>query len=319
MIKEKFRKNLKNYLISSHNIFISFAFILVARILHYLRYFKAKKAARSKFRHEQKRAVRVKEITTPIIFKSRILFDVTYSTKCWENDWRRVLNSRFLEKNLRINNYAFSDRVVVINNISDNKEVINRAKELVRKGILTRYYLVDDYANEALSYFKIPKESFAGGYFYSISELVEIYLCKTKYLLHYAGDTLLQNKTNWINEGLLAIENENAKVVDPCCDAGFSHDRAAAIRETDKFFIGYGFSDRCYLIRTSDFKALIYNSTHPASNRYPEYGGESFEKRVDSWMQNNGWMRFTHKKAYYLHFNYFKNPFDRELDEKNKQ
>ncbi|GHV56053.1 hypothetical protein FACS1894182_01830 [Bacteroidia bacterium] len=66
------------------------------------------------------------------------------------------------------------------------------------------------------------------------------------------------------------------------------------------FQTGYGFSDQCYLVRTNDFRAPIYNYTHPASERYPEHGGESFEKRVDSWMRSNSLKRLTSVQESYI-------------------
>ena len=40
-----------------------------------------------------------------------------------------------------------------------------------------------------------------------------------------------------------------------------------------------------------DFKAPIYNEANPVSERYPKYGGETFEKRVDSWIRNHKYLR----------------------------
>jgi hypothetical protein len=62
-----------------------------------------------------------------------------------------------------------------------------------------------------------------------------------------------------------------------------------------------------YLVRTVDFRVLIYEEINDASERYPKYGGELFEKRVDSWMRNHGNIRATSKQASYLHQNFTKN------------
>jgi hypothetical protein len=65
--------------------------------------------------------------------------------------------------------------------------------------------------------------------------------------------------------------------------------------------VGFGFSDQCFLVRTADFRAPIYNELNDLSARYPGYGGELFEKRVDAWMRNHGFLRATFKHGTYLH------------------
>jgi hypothetical protein len=72
----------------------------------------------------------------------------------------------------------------------------------------------------------------------------------------------------------------------------------------DNFYIGYGFPDQCYLVRTNDFRQQIYSYTHPASERYPKYGEELFEKRVDSFMRTKERYRLTSIKANYIHSNF---------------
>jgi hypothetical protein len=68
-----------------------------------------------------------------------------------------------------------------------------------------------------------------------------------------------------------------------------------------------------YLVKTADFKAPIYNETHPESERYPEYGGELFEKRVDSWMRRHDYQRLTFKHGSYIHKNFPKNRLKRKM------
>ena len=77
--------------------------------------------------------------------------------------------------------------------------------------------------------------------------------------------------------------------------------------------MGFGFSDQCFLVRSKDFKASIYNESNPASERYPEHGGETFEKRVDSWMRNHNYQRLTFKHGYYLHEDFPANKYLRKL------
>ena len=51
-------------------------------------------------------------------------------------------------------------------------------------------------------------------------------------------------------------------------------------------------------------KMGIFNEQHPDSERYPVYGGELFEKRVDAYMRNHKLLRITSKHASYVHKNH---------------
>ena len=105
--------------------------------------------------------------------------------------------------------------------------------------------------------------------------------------------------------------DSRVKVCNLDWDENHREAKGGATGETDDFHIGTGFSDQCYLVRTEEFRQRIYNETHPASARYPKYGGELFEKRVDSWMQNHGHLRATYKHGHYIHKNWPLPPFAR--------
>ena len=212
-------------------------------------------------------------------------------------------------------NIAFDERVLFINNVSDIDEVRQYADVKIKNNVIDKYYLVDDYADKALDFFNISKNSFKGGYYYSIAELVGIYLCKTQYLLHFSSDsTLEKNQSDWIEQALAVFSTQkNVLVANPTWDFKYKEAKKESIGELDDFYLGYGFSDQCYLIRADDFKKDIYNETHEASNRYPEYGGDLFEKRVDSYMRNHELLRITSKNSSYIHSNFPKKGLKRIL------
>src|SRR5574344_2438379 len=70
-----------------------------------------------------------------------------------------------------------------------------------------------------------------------------------------------------------------------------------------QYGLSYGFSDQCYLIRVDEFKRRIYNFKNEASERYPKYGGELFEKRVDAYLRDNRRLRAIDFKANYISLN----------------
>lgn len=235
-------------------------------------------------------------------------FEITFETKCYENDWEYLLKTNYLDLMIERCNVKFKFRQLVINNVNDLNKVKRYAQIKVNQGVIDAFYVVDDYINDALKYFDTDRESFGKGFNYSSSELVGLYLSKTKYHLHFSSDAFLPklSKNDWISEACQIMDLESKYVVaNPCWDYRFVDAISQSVySNAGNFIVGYGFSDQCYLVRTADFRAQIYNFKHPDSERYPKYGGELFEKRVDSFMRTNHLLRLTHTKESYVHRNF---------------
>ncbi len=239
---------------------------------------------------------------------------VTFETKCWENDWEPILKTNHLRNLINRNNFKFKERVLFINNVHDYDLVAKHAQALVDSGILTKFYIVKDYAKEALDFFEITKQSLGNGYVYSIAELVSIYLCKTPYLLHFSGDTYIPKKVNWIPEAIsLFKKHKDIKVINLLWDNDHYHAQQESTKITSKYYFGQGFSDQMYFVRTKDVRAKIFNEHHPLSQRYPPYGGELFEKRMDAWMRANNFKRVTFKNIIYEDKKMPRNAFEKKL------
>lgn len=241
---------------------------------------------------------------------------VTFETKVWEKDWEYILKGNYLDKMISVNNYNFSKKQIIINNVKNRCLVEKYCENKIKEGVIDCYFSVEDYATEVLNHFGLSFDSFQGGYYYSIAELLGIYKCETEYLLHFSGDSFLKkNNHNWINDAIEVMKNQpNIFVANPTWNGKFSEAKNESFDETEKFYVGYGFSDQTYLIRTADFKRKIYNEKNRMSERYPKYGGELFEKRVDSFMRNNEKLRITHKKSSYLSSNFPKDWFSRKIN-----
>ena len=226
----------------------------------------------------------------------------TFETKCWEGDWRYMLFTDHILKNISRCNHSFDYKVLLINNVSDPAEVIRAANALVLKGVLTSFHLVSDYADAALKFFNLSKSDLGIGYVYSIAELVGIYLCQTEYLVHFSGDSMLLSRASadWVTSSINLMETY-PHVKTAALRWSFKGAKAESFNEDDNFFIGSGFSDQNYLIKIRDFKDDIYRSRHFMSERYPGYGGELFEKRVDSWLRTNHYLRAMWKHDAYSH------------------
>ena len=226
---------------------------------------------------------------------------ITFGTNCYEVDWQVLLKTDRLRRMIDSNQFDFAERKLFVNNVKDPVQVVGEAQKAVDQGLLTSVVLVEPWAREALKFFDIKANSFHGGYFYSISHLVNLYLCTTEYIVYFTADCCLTHPARWIDPCLSRMDlDPNLKVSIPLWTS-VGEAKKEAENEEDDFFVGYGFSDQCYLIRTQDYRARIYNEWNPLSSRYPVYAGASWERRVDSWMRNHRYKRLTYKHASYIH------------------
>lgn len=229
---------------------------------------------------------------------------VSVETKVWEGDWRVVLDPAWIEAVVTRSRFDFARRTVFVNNVDAPPRVLRRARRLVDAGLVDDVVLVEEHADDALARFGLTREALGRGYVYSISELVSLHLCRTEHLLHFSGDSLLAQPYDWVPAALDLLERRPEVAV---VNASWTPDLAAVEAESSdrdaEFLLGQGFSDQMYLVRTTDLARPVYGETHPASERYPAYGGELFEKRVDAWMRNHDRLRATWTGGHYVHEN----------------
>lgn len=232
---------------------------------------------------------------------------ITFETKVWENDWETILKTDRIEQMIDRCKYAFDEKILYINNVEDLDLVRQAADKLIANQVITKYIHVQEYAQEALDFFSLSKEKLGKGYYYSIAELVSIYLTNTQYLLHFSGDSIVApwTKRDWLSQGITTLETKpQVKVFNLTWNRKYRDaKRDSEIIDNNNYY-GYGFSDQMYLVRTADFRAPIYEHYHPASECYPAYGGDLFEKRVYSWLRSHNYLLATYRYGSYLHENF---------------
>lgn len=240
---------------------------------------------------------------------------ITFETKVWENDWEIILKTHRINQMIERCHYLFDEKILYINNVSDLDAVKRAADRLISDEIISKYIVVSQHAQEALDFFSLSKEMLGKGYYYSIAELVSIYLTNTQYLLHFSGDSVIAPRTRrgWLEIGINTLEkNSQVKVFNLIWNKKYKEALSESEFEDQDNFYGNGFSDQMYLIRTADFKDCIYEYHHPDAARYPTYGGELFEKRVYSWLRHHNFLRATYKHGSYLHQNFTNTPWKRK-------
>jgi len=244
--------------------------------------------------------------------------DVTFFTQCYEGDWEAIINRGGLKRKIENLDYSFSKKILIVTNVNNRELVEHSLIKLIEDEIVDEYYFTDDYSDKVLEYFNIDKQSFNGGYWYSISPLLSIYLCESDYMVYLTGDSLTDKSDyDWIENGIEMLKsNENVKVVNPVWNLQYD-----AAKDDENYYIsngnnlenkhidwwyGMGFSDQCFLIPTNVFKSQIYNEQNILSDiQYPSYAGDSFEKRISSFLKNNKYYRITSNKTTYFHPRWF--------------
>ena len=230
---------------------------------------------------------------------------VDFETKCWEEDWEYILKTNRLEKMIDLNDYKFSKKRLIINNVEDKSEVEKYANKKIAKNIIDEYINVKDYEDEVLNYFEIS-ESFKldEGYKYSISELTGIYISQADFLVHYSSDSILIKKKNWIDYAIeIYHSHDNIKVVSP---VEGRKEKEKIDKHHNGIYLTNIFSDQCYIINVNDFKKKIYSEKNDDLNIYPIYGGNLFEKRVHNYLRVHNFSRALISETIYYSMNFKK-------------
>jgi hypothetical protein len=211
---------------------------------------------------------------------------VLFTTKTYHNDFGPMANGGFSRKWQKCD-YPFAEKWILINNVQDEDKVAS----LFKGGLDERAIKSSEYYQQALDFFGLTIADFKGGYYYSICELIELYLAKDfDYIVHFAGDCELDADGNWINP---AIESLDGKIV-----TASPHCQGARMVDLDQFF-----SDQCYLIPVKKFRRKIYNLKEPVLPQYPPKGGDDFEHLVARYLHKFGKYRKVLGDFTYVHHN----------------
>lgn len=251
---------------------------------------------------------------------------VTFETKCWEGDWDCIINKDAYQ--IKINDfygYNFTEKNLIINNVTDSKTVCLAADKLKEAGIIDNWYLVSEYEKDVLDYFEITRDSFlwkevgGDGYIYSIAELTGIFLSKCDYIMHLSSDSRIcpwvpKTDSAWLNKAIDLMETNPNVII--CIPNWKNTNYNEVLQQSEKLNLSHlednnwvytkSFCDQCYFIKKDLFKKQIYNTYHKDSSCYVYYGGNSFEKRLFSFLKNNPpLMTAVSKHSWYHHPIYF--------------
>lgn len=123
------------------------------------------------------------------------------------------------------------------------------------------------------------------GDFYFKPEFEAVMNCKTEYILWYSCD-VDPPRTDWLTEALPLLE-KYAIVTCRWDNVDIRLHEEDMVERTDFGWTTYLFSDQCYLAKTKTMQEMDYDVEHEIKDKYPEHGGNSFERRVGQWLAHN--------------------------------
>lgn len=249
-----------------------------------------------------------------MFWRKKKLPQVTFATTVWEKDWKKILESPGYLQIAQIENhqFPFAECLLVINNVKELSLVKKTACRLIDDGVLSRFVVAEEIAEEMLSFFALKRTDFRGDdgqpsdwvYFNALGPLAAIYECQSDYLLYHTGDVRLDQPVDWIDKAVRLMEkNPRFQVANLMWNGKKNEVKKESYQKRRGFYFAKsGFSDQQFLVRKETFRNPIYGTIHPESGHYPR--GEVFERRAYSAMRERGWERLIASHGSYTHENF---------------
>ena len=222
---------------------------------------------------------------------------ICFQTSCYQKSYRHLLDGQLYKYLALFPNTPFKEKQLIVNNLIDSVDFSKVFKNF-------NVYYSDNNIDNILHNFGINLNSYTkDNLYYSIQHFVGIFNTTCDYIFHVSEDCNIDNLDDKFIEECIHVLDENSQYIcaSPnwidCLNLGGKQE---AQKEINNFYVCKGFTDQVYIIKAKEFKQKIYNFIHNDSNRYPDYGGQAFEKRINSWMQCCNLYRIVHNKYYYL-------------------
>ena len=224
--------------------------------------------------------------------------EVDIVVNCYERTWRKTLSKGNILNIINQNNFTFSNRIVLINNVSE-KSVVRELAEIRRsEGEIDSFYFVDEEIERAMDMLGLKSSDFGSTFFFSNWAFVAITLPGSEFLLHFDPEnTIIPPYLDWITPSVDLMEDDPAVLfcspwpIETKAEKPMEIKKSDILDEKENHLIlkPIVFGDSLFLIRKSDFVSINYHERCIASLRYPLSWSEfTFEARVDSWMRHQG-------------------------------
>ena len=227
--------------------------------------------------------------------------DVTASTKCWEGDYRTVLTVSGVDRLLNRTG-PVARRQIVVNRVKDRDGAARMANALVSAGTIDEWAWAEDLWPQVAVTLGVPRRWFGPAWPYSVPELCELFLARTPFVLHQAGDVGFDGEAAWLARAVPVLEGHpEVAVVSVASPSG------AEIRDGSPMSNGWSasqtFSDQFFVARPAELLHHdVVTASHPDASRFPKIGGAlTFEARVDAWLHTRRRWRWIDTRSRYDH------------------
>jgi hypothetical protein len=199
--------------------------------------------------------------------------------------------------------HGFERVMVTVNNVEDISHARSLAREAVKRGEITGFLEVAQCLPAALEVCGLSFKQLGVVRHYLDFALVAVTQAAPGYLLYCCAEVDLAKPCDWITPAIEKLQSDPQYLVaNPAWGTDLSAVEREATARSGEYFVGYGFSDQCFLVDAERLAAKVYGYTHESGSRYPLSGlGAVFEQRVDAYMRHAGLLRLTDPRANYLH------------------
>ena len=235
--------------------------------------------------------------------------NVDIVVNCYERTWRKTLSKGNILNIVNQNKFKFSNRIVLINNVSEKGLVREFAECRRDEGEIDSFYFVDEEIERAMDMLALKRSDFGATFLFTNWAFVAITLPGSEFLLHFDPEnTIVPPYFDWITPSIDLMKDDHAVLFCSPWPIETKAERPVEIKKNDILYENEShlvlrpivFSDSLFLIRKSDFCSINYNERCIASLRYPLSWLEfTFEARVDSWMRHHGCKIGLAKKSFF--------------------
>jgi hypothetical protein len=249
---------------------------------------------------------------------------ITLSTIVYEGNFDKVLSDDCWF--MKFKSPLISDKIIVVNNLISKERFLEKVNDLMNRHNFEVIY-VDELKDLAIAKYKLGVNESTRGYYYTISYFCLFEKVKSKYVLNIASDCMDDIK---ITDTFLSTAMYELDTNEFCSTAMVAwtkdnyimankvtigrHENYETFRtlgrkymESENFNYSFGFTDQFFMGDVEKLKVIDYNVPESVSEQIyhgPEYGGNSFEKRmVGHQIQNNIYNCIYKDNDYYIHDN----------------
>jgi len=247
---------------------------------------------------------------------------ITLSTIVYEGNFDKVLSDDCWF--MKFKSPLISDKIIVVNNLTSKERFLEKTNNLITKYHFEIIY-VDELKDIVIEKHKLGINESTHGYYYTIPYFCLFEKVKSKYVLNVASDcmddinidstflstAMYELDTNEFCSTAMVAWTKDNRIMTNQVTIG-RHENYETFRilgrkymESDNFNYSFGFTDQFFMGNVDKFKAIDYNIPESISEKIyngPNYGGNSFEKRiVGHQIQNNICNCIYKGNNYYIH------------------